>query len=157
MGRPPSSTASIRHGSSTATTLGAPEHRTAWHACVHRPRALPCATWCAPPAHCSGNQSHGLFCALKDVLQNTSRSGGHAIRFWLHVEGDHTPVYNSSGYVVAGDVSGSLIADMRRYLRAAAELDVLVFFCLWNGAVLRNANTKGLFASPARLRSYIDT
>ena len=86
-----------------------------------------------------GNQSHGLFCALKEVLQNTSRSGGHAMRIWLHVEGDHTPVFNASGFVVATDIAGSLIADMRRYLQAAAELDILVFFCLWNGAVVRRS------------------
>ena len=104
-----------------------------------------------------GNQSHGLFCALKEVLQNTSRAGGHAMRIWLHVEGDHTPVYNSSGFVTATDVSGTLIADMWRYLKAAAELDILVFFCLWNGAVLRNNMTKQLFSSPPRLQSYIDT
>ena len=38
-----------------------------------------------------------------------------------------------------------------------AELDILVFFCLWNGAVLRNNMTKQLFSSPSRLQSYIDT
>jgi len=104
-----------------------------------------------------GNQSHGTYCALKEVLQNTSRAGGHVMRFWLHVEGDHTPVFNSTGFVTATDVAGSLISDMRRYLQAAAELDVLVFFCLWNGAVLRNENTKGLFASAPKLQSYIET
>lgn len=103
------------------------------------------------------NQSHGLFCSLREVLVNTSLSGGHAMRIWLHVEGDNTPQWNASGYVTGTDGGGSLIADMRAYLRAAQELDILVFFVLWNGAVLRNAKTKALFSDDAKLRSYIDT
>lgn len=103
-----------------------------------------------------GNQSHGLFCALQDVLHNTSAAGGHSIRIWLHVEGDHTPIFNASGFVTASDTAGSLIADMRKYLRAAQELDILVFFVLWNGAVLRNAQTLTLFSSPQKLQSYIE-
>ena len=102
------------------------------------------------------NQSHGHYCALKEVLQNTSHAGGHAMRIWLHVEGDHTPIFNESGFVTATDSAGTLISDMRAYLKAAQELDILVFFCLWNGAVLRNAKTKALFSSPPRLQSYID-
>lgn len=102
------------------------------------------------------NQSHGHFCALKETLVNTSRSGGHAMRIWLHVEGDKTPLWNDDGYVVGTDAAGSLIGEMRAYLRAATEVDVLVFFVLWNGAVLRNAKTKRLFSSAPRLQSYVD-
>ena len=65
------------------------------------------------------NQSHGLYCALKDTLVNTSRVGGHAMRIWLHVEGDNTPQWDTDGYVIGTDAAGSLISDMRAYLRAA--------------------------------------
>ena len=101
------------------------------------------------------NSTHGHFCALRDTLVNTSVHVGHSIRIWLHVEGDKTPQFDADGYVIATDASNTLISDMRRYLRAAAELDVLVFFVLWNGAVLKNEQTKALFASPPRLDSYI--
>jgi len=102
------------------------------------------------------NQSHGHFCALREVLANTSRAGGHAMRVWLHVEGDNNPLFDDNGFVVGTDAAGTLVEEMRAYLRAAAELDVLVFFCLWNGAVLRNQKTLGLFASAPKLQSYLD-
>ena len=112
--------------------------------------------WINYGADFGNNQSHGLYCALKDTLANTSKHGGHAMRIWLHVEGDSTPQFSSDGFVVGTDAAGSLIGDMRRYLQASAELDVLVFFVLWNGAVLRNKQTKALFSSEKKLQSYID-
>ncbi len=112
--------------------------------------------WINYGADFGNNQSHGLYCALKDTLANTSQYGGHAMRIWLHVEGDSTPQFSSDGFVVGTDAAGSLISDMRRYLQASAELDVLVFFVLWNGAVLRNKQTKALFSSEKKLQSYID-
>ncbi|KAL1524274.1 hypothetical protein AB1Y20_019177 [Prymnesium parvum] len=103
-----------------------------------------------------GHQTHGHYCALRETLHNTSRHGGHAIRVWLHVEGDHSPLFDKEGFVVATDAAGTLIADLRRYLQAAQQLDVLVFLVLWNGAVLHNQRTRGLFSSAARLQSYVE-
>ncbi|EOD12600.1 hypothetical protein EMIHUDRAFT_213300 [Emiliania huxleyi CCMP1516] len=94
---------------------------------------------------------------LADVLVNTSRAGGNSMRVWLHVEGYKTPVFDADGVVVATDSTGSLISDMRRYLRAARQLDILIFFVLWNGAVLKHQRVKDLFSDMSKLDSYIDT
>ena len=68
--------------------------------------------------------------------------------------------------MTASDSKGTLISDLRRYLRWAQELHLLVVLCLWNGAVL--PNTRGLYGlffpsdsepskgSYRRLQSYID-
>ena len=79
------------------------------------------------------------------------------MRVWLHVEGYKTPVFDADGVVVATDSTGSLISDMRRYLRAARQLDILIFFVLWNGAVLKHQRVKDLFSDMSKLDSYIDT
>ena len=97
------------------------------------------------------NSTHGHFCALRDTLVNTSVAGGHSVRIWLHVEGDKTPQFDADGFGHYTDASNTLISDMCRYLRAAADLDVLVFFVLWNGAVLKNEQTKA--PSPRRRAS----
>lgn len=102
------------------------------------------------------NQTHGKFCTLREALQNTSGAGGHAERVWLHIEGDNTPQWSDDGFVVGTDAASSLIPEMQAYLREAAEVNVLVFFVLWNGAVLRNEKTKGLFSSASKLQSYIN-
>lgn len=61
-------------------------------------------------------------CALQAILAKTSRHGGQAVRFWLHAEGDHTPSYDESGFVLPD--SGSLLADLRLFLRAAEEVSL---------------------------------
>ena len=47
---------------------------------------------------------------------------------------------------------------MRKYLRLAASMDVLVNWCLWNGAVLRDNRTLAMIVEPSglALRSFID-
>ena len=60
------------------------------------------------------------------------------MRIWVHVEGAYTPEINDQGYVIATDSTGSLIPEMKRYLETAQEMDILVVFVLWNGALLEN-------------------
>ena len=38
---------------------------------------------------------------------------------------------------------------MRRYVRLAASMDVVVVWCLWNGAVLRDARTLDMIMEPS--------
>ncbi len=45
---------------------------------------------------------------------------------------------------------------MKNYLKAAHDQDILVFFVLWNGAVLRNLNTINMLKDSKKLQSYID-
>ena len=59
--------------------------------------------------------------------------------------------------VVSTDTTGSLIPDLRAYLQNAAAHDVFVQICLWNGAVMRNQQTLGLYKDVAKLQSYVQT
>lgn len=82
-------------------------------------------------------------CHMRQVLINTSRAGGNSIRVWVHADSAWTPKFHvmagdDHGFVYATDSKQSLIEDLRRYLRWAQELNLLVVLCLWNGAVLPN-------------------
>ena len=102
------------------------------------------------------SQPLSKFCSLNDTLSKIKANGGNSLRIWLHIEGDRTPLYNSSGYVTGTDASNTLISEMRRHLQAANDMNVLVFFVLWNGAVLRNSNTVNLLKDQNKLQSYIN-
>jgi len=102
------------------------------------------------------NQSNGEYCALRETLKNMTAVSGHAMRIWLFVEGDEIPQWDSNGYVIGTDGKNTLIDDMRHYLWTAQNQGVLVFWCLWNGAVLRNKNTINLFYDTSKLQSFID-
>ena len=83
-------------------------------------------------------KTNAQYCALKAQLQKIKDAGGHAVRIWLHVEGDKTPEFDGHGNVIGTDASGSLIAEMKKYVQTAQDMDILVIFCLWNGALMRN-------------------
>ena len=94
---------------------------------------------------------------MRQVLVDTHEAGGNAVRVWIHADSAHTPVFGKDGRVTASDAKGSLIPDLRRYLRWAQELNLLVVLCLWNAAVLPNTRGEyGLFGSRDRLQSYFD-
>eukprot|EP01125_Pyxidicula_operculata_P007570 TRINITY_DN256_c0_g1_i1.p1 TRINITY_DN256_c0_g1~~TRINITY_DN256_c0_g1_i1.p1 ORF type:complete len:372 (+),score=73.96 TRINITY_DN256_c0_g1_i1:18-1133(+) len=101
-------------------------------------------------------QSTQDYCALRDTLKNISLSGGHAIRIWLFVEGFNIPLFDSNGFVIGTDSKGTLVEDMRRYLWTAQEYGITVFWCLWNGAVLRNNNVIQLIKNQTLLQSFIE-
>ena len=56
------------------------------------------------------------------------------IGIWLHTDGRDTPNFNSSGHIVSGDRTGTLIRDLGRFLDHARTVNILVFIVLWNGA-----------------------
>jgi len=97
--------------------------------------------WLSYGADFGNNQTNGAYCTLRETLKNVTDAGGNSIRFWLFVEGDAIPAWGSGGKVVATDAAGSLVRDVVHYVRAAAAHNVVVFFCLWNGAVLRPVKT----------------
>ena len=104
---------------------------------------------------------------MRDVLVATNKAGGNAVRVWVHADSANTPIFTEDGYVASSDSKGTLIADIRRYLRWAQELNLLVVLCLWNAAVLPNSRgAYGLIADASadssgrancsRLQSYIE-
>ena len=102
------------------------------------------------------------WCVLKAALQNLSAAGGNTVRFWVFIEGARIPTWAPNGRtVVAGDSAGTLAASMRRYTRLAASLNILVVWCLWNGAGsnrLMDNRTRAMIEDPsgAALASFID-
>lgn len=50
----------------------------------------------------------------------------YILGIWVHVEGKSTPQFDSNGYVVAPDSTGTFISDLERFLDIAAENNVFV-------------------------------
>ena len=80
----------------------------------------------------------------------------NGLGIWLHVEGYNTPTFDDSGMVISPDAEGTLFYDLLEFLDAAAKENILVTFCLWNGAVQKNQQTLDLFYDDVKLQSYID-
>lgn len=53
---------------------------------------------------------------------------------WVHIEGQTSPHFTADGMVDGTDEGGTLISDLREYIRAAAHRNILIFITLWNGA-----------------------
>lgn len=100
------------------------------------------------------------YCTLKnDYLLPLQRAGGHTLRFWLFVEGSGgIPQWTPDGIVNGTDAAGSLAEDMRRFVQLAASMDIVIVWCLWNGAVLRDTRTISMIVDPsgAALKSFVD-
>ena len=65
-------------------------------------------------------------------------------------------MWNSDGFVLAPDSSGTLLSDLKSYLDAAKARNILVIFVLWNGAVLNNQKAVNLVWDDSKLQTYID-
>eukprot|EP00164_Ancoracysta_twista_P001842 GFYU01002423.1.p1 GENE.GFYU01002423.1~~GFYU01002423.1.p1 ORF type:complete len:436 (-),score=74.36 GFYU01002423.1:88-1341(-) len=92
---------------------------------------------------------------LESYLQRISAAGGNSIRIWLHISGQVSPQFDSTGHVVGLDLGNTLVEDMRAYLKKAESYNILVFFCLWNAAIMEPP-VEGLLSVESKLRSYID-
>lgn len=77
---------------------------------------------------------------------------------WIHIEGETSPNFDSSGHVLGPDRDGTLISDLRQYLQAARRDNILIFPTLWNGAVNQHYHYRldGLIKDQSKLQSYID-
>jgi mannan endo-1,4-beta-mannosidase len=113
--------------------------------------------WIRYGADFGGGVAEGHVCELFDFyLNQLSEAGGNSIRIWLFTEGKSIPMFNESGYVVGTDSTNTLIRDLRRYLRLAAEKNVFVTLTLWNGALMTNENEIGLLKDSCKLQSFFD-
>jgi len=75
----------------------------------------------------------------------------------VHVHGATSPKYDSTGMVTGLDNGGTFIEEFRQYLDDAFARDILIFPCLWNGAVVQEREKlHGLLTEPAKLQSYLD-
>lgn len=102
------------------------------------------------------NQTNGLRCELEEYIRNISDSGGNVVRMWLFVEGQSAPLFDTAGFVTGTDQTGTLVEDVRNYVRYAASRNVFVVLTLWNGALMRNENVKNIFLDDDKLQSFFD-
>ncbi|XP_060081614.1 mannan endo-1,4-beta-mannosidase-like [Ylistrum balloti] len=95
---------------------------------------------------------------FEQALQQVHQAGGNSIRTWIHIEGETSPQFDSSGRVTGLDRDGTFISDMREYLQAARRYNILIFPTLWNAAVNQNYHYRldGLIKDQSKLQSYID-
>lgn len=92
---------------------------------------------------------------LLHTLDAIHKSGGNSIRIWLHVDGQNTPLFDSSGLVIGLD--GNMSHDLSDFLEAARQRNVLVTLSLWNGAVMdKGSHLYGLIMNDSKLESYIE-
>ena len=49
-----------------------------------------------------------------------------------------------------------MISEMKSFLDFAQTKNIVIIFCLWNGAVLRNQNTINLFYDEGKLFTYVE-
>ncbi|XP_046352323.2 mannan endo-1,4-beta-mannosidase-like [Haliotis rufescens] len=84
-------------------------------------------------------------------------SGGNSIRIWIHVQGETSPLFDGNGYVTGLDSSGTFLSDMKELLGLGQKYNILVFFCLWNGAVKfdKEYRMDGLIRDTGKLTSYL--
>lgn len=102
-------------------------------------------------------EGFGQFCSLDEYLRNISKAGGNTIRFWLFVEGTTIPTFLPDGTVNSTDITDSLITDLRRYMEQAQRYNIMIQWCLWNGAVLKPTDgIWGLIHDTSKLQTFID-
>jgi hypothetical protein len=86
-----------------------------------------------------------------------AQAGANSVRVFLHGHSTYTPEFDSSGFVISPDGKQTLLDDLRRYLRGAQQLGLLVTLVLWDAAALSNTSGEyALFGSVPKLTSYID-
>ena len=97
---------------------------------------------------------------FEKMFRQVSDHGGNAMRFWMHITGEHTPEWE--GNKVTGPGKGT-IRDMRQILDLAEEYGVGMKLCLWSFDMLRRSNgpevtdrAKALLTDSVLTQTYID-
>jgi len=90
-----------------------------------------------------------------DMVKN---AGGNSMRTWIHIHGATSPAFDSNWMVTGLDEQGTFIADFKQYLDDAKERGILIFPCLWSGALLQEKPEAlhALITQPDHLQSYLD-
>jgi hypothetical protein len=94
------------------------------------------------------------------ALDEISAQGGNSIRWWLHVDGSHSPQFTSG--MVSG-ITNQSIQNMKHGLDLAAERGMGIVMCLWSFDMLRASNgstindrNRLMLTDDAYLQAYID-
>lgn len=94
------------------------------------------------------------------ALDELSKAGANTVRWWIHVNGSHTPAWD--GDMVSGMPEGSITV-LERALDMAWERGLLIKICLWSFDMLQNQSqsdperNRRFLQDPALIQSYIDS
>jgi len=101
----------------------------------------------------------GAYASVKSKMEgwlaSVAKAGGNAVRTWLHVDGQYSPKFDSSGHATGNDTT-SLISELGEFLDAAQKNGIFVILVLWNGATKGTDNLLKLYQDDAALQAYID-
>lgn len=92
---------------------------------------------------------------MEGWLASVAAAGGNAVRTWLHVDGQYSPKFDSSGHASGADTA-SLVTELGQFLDAAQKNGIFVILVLWNGATKGTDNYLKLYKDEASLTAYID-
>lgn len=95
---------------------------------------------------------------FNQALGQVSKAGGNAVRWWIHVNGSHSPQFNNSGYV--SGLSSATIPTLKKALDMARKKNVGLILCLWSFDMLQNQGqnldaTKKLIEDKKYTQAYI--
>ena len=97
---------------------------------------------------------------FNSMFTQVSNYGGNSMRFWVHINGSNTPVWN--GNEVTGPGAGT-IDDLRDILDAAWEKEIGLILCLWSFDMLRESSgetitgrNRNMLEDSTLTQTYID-
>lgn len=64
---------------------------------------------------------------------------------WVHIEGETSPKFDSTGHVTGLDTAGTFLAEFKEYLDDAHARHILIFPTLWNGALKQHKSVSDHF------------
>ena len=95
------------------------------------------------------------------ALDEISEYHGNALRWWLHVNGTQSPVFNDDGMVTG--LNANEISNLKMALDLAMERGIVVSLCLWSFDMMKTnlgediiARNKALLENEDNIQAYID-
>jgi hypothetical protein len=83
------------------------------------------------------------------ALDDVARAGGNCMRWWLHVNGSTTPLYDEFGKVLV--LNPEVNVNLERALDLAWERGILIVMCLWSHDMLTKSTDVDLVANKRML------
>ena len=95
------------------------------------------------------------------ALEEISEYHGNALRWWLHVNGTKSPVFDNNGIVTG--LNPNEISNLKMALDLAMERGIVISLCLWSFDMLKQelgdnivTRNKALLENEENIQAYID-
>ncbi|XP_050405040.1 mannan endo-1,4-beta-mannosidase [Patella vulgata] len=95
---------------------------------------------------------------MERYMKELHEAGGNSMRVWIFMQGESSPDFTTDGHVRALDHQGTYISDFKEMVALAKKYNILLFPCLWNGAVVSQSLHKmtGVIRDDLKRQSFID-